>query len=140
MRHAQAVKIQAILRGKQARAELARASAAGERVVVVSHIALHPGACAMDTLLWNAAEVRACMAQHGCVALVLAGHDHKGGYHHEGPGEAGRAGGTHHLTLDSPLECLVGKGEEAFGTIEVFDDRLVLQHKGKFGPTKVMEI
>ena len=83
---------------------------------------------------------KAAMARAGCVALVLAGHDHKGGYHHEGPGEAGRAGGTHHLTLDSPLECLVGKGEEAFGTIEVFDDRLVLQHKGKFGPTKVMEI
>lgn len=58
------------------------------------------------------------------VALVIAGHDHDGGY-------ARDSAGIHHLTLASPLECNADISEAAFAHVEVFRDRLVLVGKGK---------
>ena len=49
-----------------------------------------------------------------CVAAVLAGHDHEGGYHHQD--------GVHHFTLNSPLLC--AKGEVAYGTVRVTEEGL----------------
>ena len=59
--------------------ELDEAARTGERVVLMSHVILHPGACDGTTLAWDyqaALEVIA-KAPRGTVPLVLAGHDHQ---------------------------------------------------------------
>mmetsp|Transcript_48008 Transcript_48008/g.109007 ORF Transcript_48008/g.109007 Transcript_48008/m.109007 type:complete len:359 (+) Transcript_48008:139-1215(+) len=59
--------------------ELDEAVRSGERVVVLSHVILHPEACDGTTMAWDyeaALEVIA-KAPKGTVPLVLAGHDHQ---------------------------------------------------------------
>jgi hypothetical protein len=56
-----------------------------------------------------------------CVAAVLCGHDHAGGY---GEDEHG----VHHVTFPSPLNC--GASAECHAVVEVFDDRLVIGGRG----------
>jgi hypothetical protein len=66
--------------------ELSEAGASGTRVVLLSHAILHPSACGGTTMAWDfpqALEVvgKACEQWPGTVALVLAGHDHSGGFY-----------------------------------------------------------
>lgn len=98
------------------REELRSAAEEGERVIVMSHVILHPLACGGDTMVWDfeeALEAIGSEAAGGCVAAVLSGHDHKGGYHCDD-------NGVHHCTFSSPLN----KGEDgfAFGLVHVGSD------------------
>ena len=67
-----------------------------ERVVVMSHLPMQPGACKDVCLLWNYEEALALFHAHPCVVAVFAGHDHDGGYRRDGHG-------IHHVTFQSPL-------------------------------------
>ena len=97
------------------RAELADASAAGERVVILCHVILHPKGCGGSTMVWDYPEALDAIRQTDCVAAVLCGHDHFGQYHMDRQG-------VHHCTFCSPLN----KGDEgsAFGLVRVFDDAI----------------
>ena len=81
------------------RAELAAAAAASERVVIMCHVILHPEACGGGTMVWDYPEALEAIRSEeaaGCVAAVLCGHDHFGGYHRD-------EHGVHHCTFCSPL-------------------------------------
>jgi manganese-dependent ADP-ribose/CDP-alcohol diphosphatase len=59
-------------------AQLAAAGAAAERVVVASHLPLHPETAPPACLLWNYDAVLEVLGRHGgVVAATLAGHAHK---------------------------------------------------------------
>lgn len=77
----------------------AEAAAAGQRVVVLTHLIVHPGASSGRTLLWNYQEVLGVLeaAGGGTVAAVVSGHQHEGGAFSD------PATGLHHLALRSPL-------------------------------------
>lgn len=100
------------------RSELMKATMAGERVVLLSHVIFHPTACDGRTMLWDYPEALDAISTTRCVAAILCGHDHQGGYTCD-------AAGVHHLTFCSPLN----KGADgcAFGLLglhEVIDRRL----------------
>eukprot|EP00232_Nephroselmis_pyriformis_P019570 CAMPEP_0182880468 /NCGR_PEP_ID=MMETSP0034_2-20130328/16581_1 /TAXON_ID=156128 /ORGANISM="Nephroselmis pyriformis, Strain CCMP717" /LENGTH=308 /DNA_ID=CAMNT_0025013451 /DNA_START=29 /DNA_END=955 /DNA_ORIENTATION=+ len=101
-------------------AALARARAAGERVVVATHHPVGPGSCRPSHHAWNYGDIAAAIEGSGRVALVLSGHDHLGGY-------CERAG-VHYLTLPAVLEA--PPGGNAFGHVDVFEDRLEIAGSG----------
>ena len=102
------------------RQELRAARHKGERVVVLSHIVMHPAACDGTTMLWDYEEALREIHRAGCVVAVICGHDHAGGFHRD---EAG----VHHLTLKSPLN----RGDEgsAYGSLQMYAGAMLV-----FGP------
>eukprot|EP00588_Corethron_pennatum_P018372 CAMPEP_0194308140 /NCGR_PEP_ID=MMETSP0171-20130528/5046_1 /TAXON_ID=218684 /ORGANISM="Corethron pennatum, Strain L29A3" /LENGTH=384 /DNA_ID=CAMNT_0039060577 /DNA_START=43 /DNA_END=1197 /DNA_ORIENTATION=+ len=103
------------------RSELAAAAEAAERVLIMSHVIIHPEACGGSTMAWDYEEALDIISSEeaaGCVAAVLCGHDHSGGYHHDDEG-------VHHCTFVSPLN----KGEEgfAFGLMHVEPDYIEIR-------------
>jgi manganese-dependent ADP-ribose/CDP-alcohol diphosphatase len=132
--------------------ELADADACGDRVVLLTHVALHPSACDGTTMVWDYEQVLQMLDEHECVGAVLSGHDHSGGYHQQvrreknlasrgtgngrklkGDAEAvGRKetrsfGGSvvHHITLQSPLNR--GARGRCFGCVDLFEDAIVIR-------------
>jgi manganese-dependent ADP-ribose/CDP-alcohol diphosphatase len=97
------------------RAQLAEALTADERVLVLSHIPLHPAASDGAGLPWDYEEALLALRACPAVVAVLAGHCHEGGY-------ACDDLGVHHLTLKSPLN--LGERGSAFGLLEVGEDEL----------------
>jgi len=99
-----------------------------EKVIVLTHIPIHPDAADNLCLLWNYKDVLEMLESSGCVVAVLAGHDHDGGYTH--------SQGIHHYTLSSPLLC--GPQENAFMTVQILDNNMELSWDGHNGiPSKV---
>lgn len=99
-----------------------------EKVMVLTHIPIHPNAADNLCLLWNYKEVLELLEGSGCVVAVLAGHDHDGGYTY--------SHGIHHYTLSSPLLC--GPQQNAFMTVQIQDNNMVLAWDGHDGiPSKV---
>merc|ERR1719203_1416109 len=94
------------------RSQLKAAAATEERVLVMSHVILHPDACGGGTM---ALDVIRSEEAAGCVAAVLCGHDHKGNYHCD-------EFGVHHFTFISPLS-----GGKAFGLMNVEKGHLEIQ-------------
>ncbi|NWR23914.1 ADPRM diphosphatase, partial [Emberiza fucata] len=68
------------------------------------------------------------MGRHGCVVCVLAGHLHDGAYCQD-------LHGVHHLTLEGLIET--PPDSNAFGTVHVFEDKMVLKGRGRI-PDRVM--
>ena len=96
--------------------QLTAASEANERVLVCSHVIIHPKACGGFTMAWDykeALDVIRSEGAGGCVSAVLCGHDHRGKYYCDDFG-------VHHCTFISPLN----KGDEgfAFGLVHVRPD------------------
>ncbi|KAK3037510.1 hypothetical protein RJ639_030318 [Escallonia herrerae] len=79
--------------------------------------ALDPGVSSKEALLWNYDEVMEVIHRYSCVKVCLAGHGHKGGHSID-------SHGVHHQVLEAALEC--PPGTNAFGYVDVFDDRLSL--------------
>lgn len=100
------------------RTELAAAAKADERVVVLSHVVLHPAACDGTTMAWDYHKALEAIRSSGRVVAVLCGHDHKGRYHLD-------ESGVHHLTFCSPLNR--GADGSCHGLVRIHNDRLELQ-------------
>jgi len=100
--------------------KLLHAKQLGQRCVIFCHQPIH-APDKPQSLLWNAEEVREIMSDVGNVALWLAGHDHDGQY--------SVADGIHHLVPPAPIECPVG--ETAYGSIDVYRDKLELRWIGR---------
>ena len=60
--------------------ELAEAEEAGQVVIVLSHISVHPESCSQSCLVWNYQDLLQMFQSSSCVVAVFSGHDHKGGY------------------------------------------------------------
>ena len=98
--------------------QLEDAAASGERLILLSHVVLHPNACHGTTMAWDYVAALDAIERGppGVVAAVFCGHEHKGGYHHD------PTTGVHHVTICSPLNQ--GSAGSAFGVVLAFADRL----------------
>ncbi|KAI8512344.1 hypothetical protein Bbelb_089830 [Branchiostoma belcheri] len=96
----------------------------GEKVIVSGHVPVHPDSCYVMCLLWNYQDVLNILQDFSDIVLAyFCGHDHEGGYHYDSGNE------IHHVTLPGVVEVL--PGSNAFGTVEVFTDRLVMHGVGQ---------
>jgi manganese-dependent ADP-ribose/CDP-alcohol diphosphatase len=99
----------------------------GEKVLVFSHVVLHPRATPNEdchALLWNYGQVLELFDRYGCVRLVIAGHAHREGYHHCSETK------VHHVTIASPLEAPDDLVEETFGILEIEETHANLIGRG----------
>ncbi|XP_054457520.1 manganese-dependent ADP-ribose/CDP-alcohol diphosphatase isoform X2 [Anoplopoma fimbria] len=87
------------------------------------HLPVHP--CSTDEicLSWNFDELLAIIQSHSSVVCFMAGHDHDGGYYQD------KDTGVHHLTLAGVIET--PPDSNAFGTVSVYKDRMVLEGNGR---------
>ncbi|XP_042561502.1 manganese-dependent ADP-ribose/CDP-alcohol diphosphatase [Clupea harengus] len=101
---------------------LSEADEAQEKVTVASHLPVHPDSTDPICLAWNYSEVLSILQSHRSVVCFMAGHDHDGGYHRD-------ASGIHYLTLEGVIET--PPESNAFGTMHVYADRMVLKGNGR---------
>lgn len=94
-----------------------------ERVTIVSHLPVHPNSAALICLAWNYDELLAVIRSHSSVVCYMAGHEHDGAYHRD------KDTGVHHLTLEAVIET--PPNDDAFGTVFVYEDRMVLRGGGR---------
>ncbi|XP_061472396.1 manganese-dependent ADP-ribose/CDP-alcohol diphosphatase isoform X1 [Rhineura floridana] len=99
-----------------------------EKVVIMGHIPIHPDSTAGICLAWNYKDALSVIHSHHSVVCFLAGHLHYGGYCLD-------SHGVHHLTLEGIIET--PPESHAFGTMYVYNDRMVLKGKGRI-PDRVM--
>ncbi|KAJ9677908.1 hypothetical protein PVL29_022720 [Vitis rotundifolia] len=100
-----------------------------QKVVVCCHLPLDPGTLSPEALLWNYDEVMDVIHKYNCVKVCLSGHDHKGGHSID-------SHGIHHRVLEAALEC--PPGSDAFGYIDVYDDRLTLSGTDRMESTDMI--
>nr|XP_056704257.1 manganese-dependent ADP-ribose/CDP-alcohol diphosphatase [Euleptes europaea] len=93
-----------------------------ERVVIAGHIPIHPRSSNGVCLAWNYKDALAVIHSHPSVVCFLAGHLHDGGYYLD-------SHGVHHITLEGIIET--PPESNAFGTVSVYDDRMVLKGGGR---------
>lgn len=89
---------------------------------VAGHIPINPYCTSSICLAWNYKAALAVIYSHHSVVCFLAGHLHYGGYCLD-------SHGVHHLTLEGIIET--PPESNAFGTIYVYNDRLVLKGNGR---------
>lgn len=94
-----------------------------ERVTIISHLPIHPFSTDTVCLAWNFDELLAIIRSHSSVVCFIAGHDHDGGYWCD------KDTGVHHLTLEGVIET--PPNSNAFGTVSVYEDRMVLKGSGR---------
>lgn len=87
------------------------------------HLPIHPHSTDPICLAWNFDELLAIIRSHSSVVCYMAGHDHDGGYCRD------KDTGVHHLTLEGVIET--PSDSNAFGTVSVYKDRMVLKGKGR---------
>lgn len=102
---------------------LSSADEKGEKVTIVSHLPVHPHSTDPICLAWNFDELLDIIRSHFSVVCFMAGHDHDGGYHRD------KDTGVHHLTLEGVIET--PPHSNAFGTVSVYEDKMVLKGKGR---------
>lgn len=100
-------------------AELASAFAEQQKVLLFSHVPLHPKAqswqCGRMCTAWDGEEAVAVLRRWpGVVAAAFAGHDHFGGAAYDA------AAKTHFVTLQGVIETK--PGDTSFGEVELFAD------------------
>ncbi|KAM4715391.1 manganese-dependent ADP-ribose/CDP-alcohol diphosphatase [Anableps anableps] len=94
-----------------------------EKVTIVSHLPVHPGSTDYICLAWNHEDLLSIIRSHSCVVCYMAGHAHDGGYCLD------EVTGVHHLTVDGVIET--HPDSDAYGTVSVYADRMVLKGNGK---------
>ncbi|NXA07650.1 ADPRM diphosphatase, partial [Sapayoa aenigma] len=93
-----------------------------EKVIVMGHVPIHPGASDGIALAWNYEAALSVIHSHRCVVCVIAGHMHDGAYCLD-------CHGVHHLTLEGVIET--PPHSNAFGTIHVYEDKMILKGRGR---------
>ncbi|KAL3642304.1 hypothetical protein CASFOL_013119 [Castilleja foliolosa] len=93
------------------------ATKSNQKVVICCHLPLEPRASSDEAFLWNYDEVMEIIHRYDCVKVCFAGHEHLGGYYVD-------SHGVHHRVFEAALEC--PPGTDAFGCVDLFEDRLVL--------------
>ncbi|KAM4624264.1 manganese-dependent ADP-ribose/CDP-alcohol diphosphatase [Polymixia lowei] len=101
-----------------------------ERVTIVSHLPVHPSSTEPICLSWNYDELLVILQAHNSVVCFMAGHDHDGGYHLD------KDSGVHHLTLEGVIET--PPDSSAFGTVSVYEDRMVLKGNGRISDRELL--
>ncbi|XP_007257276.3 manganese-dependent ADP-ribose/CDP-alcohol diphosphatase [Astyanax mexicanus] len=100
-----------------------------EKVTILSHLPVHPYSTDPVCLAWNYDKILSMLQAHNSVVCFMAGHDHDGGYHMD-------TYGVHHLTLEGVIET--PPISDAFGIVYVYEDRMVLQGRGRISDRVLM--
>ncbi len=95
---------------------LARAHAAGERVIVMGHFPIHPFT---DHCLWDSARLLDVLTSAPAVIAYFNGHDHRGGY--------AELKGRHFLNFRGMVET---EHDTAYARVDVYPDRLEVVGQG----------
>ncbi|CAH1274183.1 ADPRM [Branchiostoma lanceolatum] len=96
----------------------------GEKIILSGHVPVHPKSCYAMCLLWNYQDVLNILEDFSDIVLAyFSGHNHESGYHYDSGNE------IHHVTLPGVIE--VPLSSNAFGTVDVFSDRLVMHGVGQ---------
>lgn len=93
------------------------------------HLPVHPDSTDPNCLVWNFDQLLTIIRSHSSVVCYMSGHDHEGGYHLD------QETGVHHVTLEGVIET--PPDSNAFGTVAVYDDRMVLKGNGRI-PDRVL--
>ncbi|XP_077482548.1 manganese-dependent ADP-ribose/CDP-alcohol diphosphatase [Stigmatopora argus] len=101
-----------------------------EKVTIMSHLPVHPFSTTPMSLAWNFDELLSTIQSHNSVVCFLAGHDHDGGYCLD------KSTGVHHLTLKAVIET--PPDSNAFGTVSVYKDRMVLKGIGRISDIDIL--
>ncbi|CDZ43123.1 Hypothetical protein, partial CDS, partial [Neorhizobium galegae bv. officinalis] len=96
---------------------LARARAAGEKVVVMGHYPLYPE---NEHNLWDCERLTDLSARSGNVIAYLNGHNHVG--------NLGRAGNTWYVNFKGMVDT---QAENTFAVVEIFADRIEIIGHGR---------
>ncbi|XP_062859625.1 manganese-dependent ADP-ribose/CDP-alcohol diphosphatase [Trichomycterus rosablanca] len=99
-----------------------------EKVTILSHIAVHPYSSDLVCLAWNYDKLLSVLYSHKSVVCFLAGHNHDGGYYLD-------LAGVHHITLEGVIET--PPDSNAFGTVYVYEEKMVLRGHGRI-PDRVL--
>ncbi|XP_004709402.2 manganese-dependent ADP-ribose/CDP-alcohol diphosphatase [Echinops telfairi] len=99
-----------------------------EKVVIVSHVPIYPESSDSVCLAWNYRDALSVIWSHKCVVCFFAGHTHDGGY-------AQDPFGVHHVSLEGVIET--APDSQAFGTVHVYPDKMLLEGKGRV-PNRIM--
>jgi len=103
--------------------ELETATAAGKKVIVACHHQFGFGAARKTHMSWNWKEVQSICLESPSFCLVLAGHDHIGGY-----AEIAPSGKKYAVTVEGLLEAPTASN--AYAILKVFGDRIEIEGKG----------
>jgi len=106
------------------KAELQKASGAGEKVILFSHFPVFPPNVHN---LWNEDEVLRVIESNQCVVAYVNGHNHAGNY--------AERNGVHYLTLKGMCET----DETAYAIVEVHGDHLNLVGYGR-EPGRILKL
>ncbi|XP_062330714.1 manganese-dependent ADP-ribose/CDP-alcohol diphosphatase [Osmerus eperlanus] len=109
---------------------LMQADEAHERVTVLSHLPVHPDSTDPICLAWNYDQLLSILRSHSSVVCFMAGHDHEGGYHRDSQS------GVHYLTLEGVIETPPDRN--AFGTVSVYPDRMILKGCGRISDRELL--
>ncbi|XP_077594973.1 manganese-dependent ADP-ribose/CDP-alcohol diphosphatase [Stigmatopora nigra] len=101
-----------------------------EKVTIMSHLPVHPFSTTPMCLAWNYDELLSTIQSHNSVICFIAGHDHDGGYCLD------KNTGVHHLTLKAVIET--PPDSNAFGTVSVYKDRMVLKGIGRISDLDIL--
>ncbi|XP_069785591.1 manganese-dependent ADP-ribose/CDP-alcohol diphosphatase isoform X2 [Narcine bancroftii] len=93
-----------------------------EKVTVIGHLPVHPYSTDPMCVAWNYNEILSLLHAHPSVICFIAGHDHDGGYYLDDHG-------IHHLTFEGVIET--SPESQAFGTVHVYEDRMILKGRGR---------
>ena len=97
--------------------EIAKAAAAGEKVIVMNHYPVHPPS---EHGMWDSERIVALLASRSNVIAYLNGHDHVGNY--------GMAGACHFVNFKGVVDT---ETKNAFAIVEVHPDRLEIRGFGR---------
>ncbi|MBX4956894.1 phosphatase [Rhizobium lentis] len=97
--------------------EIAKAAAAGEKVIVMNHYPVYP---AGEHGMWDSERVVALLASQSHVVAYLNGHDHVGNY--------GKAGACHFVNFKGVVDT---ENQNAFAIVEVYADRIEIRGFGR---------
>jgi len=93
----------------------------GQKVVIFSHVPIHPGNRKPLDLLWNYEDVLKVLWQFRCVVACLHGHTHEADYYLD-------KNGIHHLAFDAVVEAPLQSN--AFATLHVKNDSITIEGFG----------
>lgn len=113
--------------------ELKTAAAAEEKVIVGCHHQFGFGASRETHMAWNWKEIQRICLESPSFCLVLAGHDHIGGYAEIAPDQLGR---KYAVTVEGLLEAPAESN--AYAMLKVFDDRIEILGKGTVTSRKLV--
>ena len=94
------------------------------------HLPVHPDSTDPICLAWNYDQLLSILRSHSSVVCFMAGHDHEGGYHRDSQS------GVHYLTLEGVIETPPDRN--AFGTVSVYPDRMILKGCGRIADRELL--